>query len=84
MYKILFLTFFISGCVNQAPNTFVDVCLQKEYFEDCMKDLPTGPTSTKYNDWSEVISECRDTARELSYRQTKNIKEECKGGFAYQ
>lgn len=36
--------------------------LRVELFEKCMKLVPPGPTTTQYNDWAEVISECRSTA----------------------
>lgn len=88
MYKILFLTILLVGCgggensaISSSP--ILDVCLQKVYFDDCMKLLPAGPTSTKYNDWSEVIAECTDSAKSLSYRQKKNVKDECRTGYAY-
>lgn len=64
-------------------NPIRDVCLQKVYFDDCMKALPAGPTSTNYNDWSEVVSACTDSAKELAYRQSKDVKEECKTGYTY-
>lgn len=89
MYKILLLSFLLVGCMGEIENAetsttpIVDACLQKVYFDDCMKALPAGPTSTKYNDWSEVIDECTDSAKSLSYRQTKNVKDECKSGFSY-
>lgn len=85
MYKILLLTLLLVGCGNQDSSTSpnVDVCLQKVYFDDCMAALPAGPTSTNYNDWSEVVSACRDIAQSLAYRQNKDIKEECKTGYTY-
>ncbi len=29
-----------------------------QLFNDCMKALPAGPQSTRYNDWAEVVDEC--------------------------
>ena len=87
MYKIIFLSVLLVGCggggVPSSTTPIKDACLQKIYFDDCMEALPAGPTSTKYNDWSEVIAECTDTAKILAYRQTKNVKEECKTGYTY-
>lgn len=56
-----------------------DVCLQRETFNECMKALPAGPQSTKYNDWDEVVKECRTTAHYLSQRKRKFVKPECEG-----
>jgi len=56
-----------------------DVCMQREVFNECMKALPAGPQSTKYNDWDEVVKECRHTARYLSERRRKFVKPECEG-----
>lgn len=86
MNKIIVLTFLLVGCGGEVvTNTtpVVDVCLQKIYFDDCMKLLPAGPTTTNYNDWSEVISECTNSARLLSFRQSKDVKESCKTGYTY-
>lgn len=56
-----------------------DACLQREIFNECMKALPAGPQATKYNDWDEVVAECRHTARYLSERRRKFVKPECEG-----
>ena len=44
-----------------------------------MKNLPAGPVATKYNDWDEVISECRITSYYMAQRPRGFIKEECRG-----
>jgi hypothetical protein len=44
-----------------------------------MESLPAGPTSTKYNDWDEVVIECRKVAYHYSERRESAIKNECKG-----
>ena len=51
----------LAGCeeVKQAkPN-------QKErqrIFLECLKAIPAGPQSTKYNDWDEVVTACENAA----------------------
>ena len=57
----------------------INACLQREIFNECMKVLPAGPTATKYNDWDEVVSECRVTSRHLSKRARKFVPAECEG-----
>lgn len=64
---------------NSEPTT--DVCLQKQYFDDCLKQLPEGPKATHYNDWSEIVSSCTESARLLSYRQSEFVTPECRTGF---
>ena len=56
-----------------------DQCLRREIFNECIKNLPAGPTSTKYNDWDEVISECSSTSYYLSKRRRAFVKPECEG-----
>lgn len=31
-------------------------------FKECMAALPVGPVSTHYNDWAEVVAQCRGYA----------------------
>jgi hypothetical protein len=33
-----------------------------------MRSLPAGPQAAKYNDWSEVVSECGTQAQALAAR----------------
>jgi hypothetical protein len=56
-----------------------DKCLQREIFKECMESLPAGPASTHYNDWDEVVSQCREVAYYHSLRIESTIKNECKG-----
>jgi len=55
------------------------MCLQREIFKECLESLPAGPISTHYNDWDEVVKECRKTAYSNSKRRESTIKNECKG-----
>lgn len=56
-----------------------DQCLRRELFNECMKSLPAGPISTQYNDWDDVVSECRSYAWSVSTRLESMIKKECRG-----
>lgn len=86
------ITILLVGCDNQSMSGMEieytlnttpirDVCLHKAYFDDCMKGLPAGPKSAHYNDWGEVVEACSDTAYKMSFRQEKNVKDECKSGY---
>jgi hypothetical protein len=68
----------ITSC-EKKDKTMQDMCLQREIFKECMESLPAGPTSTKYNDWDEVVIECRKVAYHYSERRESTIKNECKG-----
>ena len=54
------LALLVSGCsVTRHEN---DPALERVIFKECMASLPAGPASTVYNDWDEVVAECRTTA----------------------
>ena len=55
-----------------------DQCLRADLFQQCLKSLPAGPGSTKYNDWDEVVKECEAAAYRQSLRNLIVIKPECK------
>ena len=55
----------------------IDKCMQREIFNECMKTLPAGPVATKYNDWDEVVGECRTSSYYLSARKRQFVKPEC-------
>jgi hypothetical protein len=57
----------------------IDKCMQREIFNQCMKTLPEGPKATKYNDWDEVVAECRHSGYYMSARKRKFVKPECQG-----
>ena len=57
----------------------VDQCMQREIFNECMKNLPAGPQATHYNDWDEVVAECRHTAYYMAKRRRAFVKPECEG-----
>lgn len=67
---ICFFTVFFYAmikCEQSRPQP--DLVLQREIFNECMRNLPEGPKSTVYNDWDEIISECRLTAYCLSLKK---------------
>lgn len=64
------------GCQSNELSV-VDQCMRREIFQQCMKALPAGPQTTKYNDWGEVVSQCESVAYYQSLRKRKFIKPEC-------
>lgn len=84
-YFVILLALLLTACdhntVGVPPDKVVvtDQCLRRETFNECMKNLPAGPVATKYNDWDEVISECRTTSYYLSQRPRGTIDEKCRG-----
>jgi len=75
---LLTLLSLITSC-EKEDKTIHDMCLRREIFKECMESLPAGPVSTHYNDWDEVVTECRKTAYSNSKRRESTIKNECKG-----
>ena len=47
-----------------------DLAQQQRIFKECMAALPKGPITTHYNDWDEVVGECRSVA----YWQSESVK----------
>lgn len=67
--------------VQRDKVTEFDVCAFERTFDNCMKLLPAGPQSTHYNDWDEVVQECRFTAyRMAEYRPADLVPPECRRG----
>lgn len=64
-YVLIGLVFAVSlvGCgVTTYPTYMVDQNKRAELFQQCMKALPAGPSSTRYNDWDEVVKACDNVA----------------------
>lgn len=78
---ILMLALLCAGCIEtkvaESPSG-PDQCLRREIFQECMRALPAGPVSAKYNDWDEVVEACSSAAYYQSLRTLSQIKPECK------
>ena len=69
----------LAAC-GEHPDTIIsDRCAVNDIFQQCMKSLPTGPSSTHYNDWSEVVTACQDVAYRHSLKKRKSIEPMCQG-----
>ena len=81
LLSVLLLVACDNGTINVPPDKVVitDQCLQREIFKECLTVVPAGPLATKYNDWDEVVIECRRSANYMAQRQRGTIKEECRG-----
>jgi len=73
-----FLVVILSGCEPHVPATSANQCIRAELFKQCMSILPAGPSTTKYNDWDEVVDSCASSAYYQSLRLTKGIPLECR------
>ena len=50
----------LTGCENAGPEP--DQTVRNRIFMECLKALPKGPESTKYNDWGDVVDSCEHAA----------------------
>lgn len=55
----------------------LDQCMRREIFFECLRAVPPGPSSTQYNDWSEVVDECDSAALYQSKRPLSQIEPQC-------
>ena len=83
MKKLLLISTLLLTACGKEPNPLIESrvanqCLRREIFNECMKILPAGPISTKYNDWDEVVSECGNQAYYMSHRKESTIPPECR------
>jgi hypothetical protein len=76
LIKILVLSLFLIGC--SEPTNGVDQCMRNDLFIQCLKTVPKGPDTSKYNDWDEVVKECQNASYYHSLRSYKYIKLECR------
>jgi hypothetical protein len=51
----------LAGCGESRPYADYEHSAAKrsEAFKECMAAVPAGPQTTTYNDWDEVVNECR-------------------------
>ncbi len=68
----------LAACEPSPEHSTPDQCLRAQLFQQCLKALPAGPQSTKYNDWNEVILACDSASFYQSYRARKLIAPECR------
>lgn len=45
-------------------------CDQAAIFQKCLQQLPAGPVTTMYNDWDEVVQQCKYSSIEMAQRIT--------------
>jgi len=65
--SILIALLTVSGCTPVSDDVIqARKDLKIELFEKCMRLLPDGPQTTKYNDWAEVVEECGRQAYNMS------------------
>ena len=62
----------LAGCGITAEYGVTDKKAQQELFFECLEKLPAGPVSAHYNDWAEVVKECRAAAREMMWGCVNN------------
>ena len=65
-----------AGCGDNPQET--DQCMRIELFNSCLKALPAGPASTKYNDWDEAVEACSIVAYRMAQRKRDYVKPECR------
>jgi hypothetical protein len=75
---LLLCSMLMSLAACQPTQTIVDQCMRVELFSRCLAAAPAGPQTTTYNDWAEVISQCRSEAYYQSLRMRAHIKPECR------
>jgi len=75
---VSFMIWVMAVDYKEARSVDVDQCMRIELFNSCMKRLPAGPQSTKYNDWDEVVNQCNRVSLQQSVRKIENIKPECR------
>ena len=64
MWKYLLIAVAVAGCGD--ARTTANRCDYMEAYDRCMAKLPAGPNSTVYNDWAEVVDECKGMAYSAS------------------
>lgn len=84
-YLIIIAALLLAGCNEEAvriveqDQIINDQCLRREILKECMTATPAGPVATKYNDWDEVVAQCRNEAYYSSKRKRRVVKPECEG-----
>ncbi len=79
-YLILAAAIGLAGCdAKPSPDDIVtDQCLRIKLAQQCVKELPKGPTHIhNSNDWDEVVKQCDDNSYWQSKRKRKFVAEGC-------
>lgn len=81
IFIIISLVFLVCGCSEKPTDTVVDQCLRQQIFSECLKTVPPGPTTTKYNDWDDVVDSCGNQAYYNSLRTRSFVDPKCVTGI---
>lgn len=81
-HAITIAALLLAGCGDDRkpnPNEIVtDQCLRIRLAQQCMEQLPKGPTHVgTSNDWDEVVNQCDTNAYYQAKRLRKFVPEEC-------
>lgn len=63
---------FLYSAANAPRHGVVDRDKMHNVYLECIDAIPKGPESTVYNDWDEVIQQCRDHAEEVTWGCIEN------------
>lgn len=86
-YVLLLSVLILMGCDKDETlekiksKTCIDQCKRTVLFQQCLKIVPKGPQTTKYNDWDEVIQKCESSAYFQSKIKCEFVKPECQMEF---
>lgn len=72
---IAILSIGLASCGPSDPYHYNNPEIAAKYFEQCMNLLPDAPAQTTYNDWDEVVHECRNYANSQALQSQRTIKE---------
>lgn len=70
--SILAVALLLAGCEPPSPGYYYDQALRREVFMECLQKAPAGPAATRYNDWSEVVSECNSASERIALASTSS------------
>jgi hypothetical protein len=80
-HTIIIAALLLAGCEKQhdySTDIVIDQCLRIKLAQQCMKELPKGPSHVgTSNDWDEVVHQCDQNAISQSKRRRKFVAEEC-------
>jgi hypothetical protein len=77
LFILIVLSIFLYPCEKALASRCIDQCLRSNLFEKCLKIIPQGPKTTKYNDWDEVVDSCSSQSYYSAIRECDFVKPEC-------